>query len=676
MVECQAAGRCHRSLNYHGSVLLTSELSRTKKILFSLIPVTTFLLLLIGIEILLRMTSPSAGDELTTEVTYDNIVWHQINRSYLQKYFPANSPSLPEFKPNLFKKFKDQKVYRIFCLGESSMFGTPYEMTANIPGIVKKQLEHIYPDREFEVINWGASAINSNVVRDLSRQLIAYHPDLVLIYLGHNEFYGPDGIGASFIEKSLPLITQLKYRLRELRLVQLVQSWLRKRQQGSIPTESNLMKQVSQGNLVPLGSRDAQRIFEVFEENLRDIVSRFEANGVPVIVSDVSSNIFFPPFFSDTIGSAANFRTTKDTIIARFKARRYGEVLDTLRRLSAIDSTNGIVNYWLGRALLALGKTAEAKYHLLVARDNDLLKFRAPQEINEIIKKVCKETGVGFLSADSALSAASVDGVPGDNVFWEHLHPNAFGYYLIANGFVQKIIDMDLVARAVDKMKRGFLPFEYDSLSICWLDLAYADISIRHLTSRWPFQDYQRASVVLDSADAMMKEIVQDTYSRKLGWDEGCYKSAQYFWSRGLFRKALTTYDALLQEYPYNYYAHYLLGNLLNHTGRLEGAIREYRLSIRSNPQYPYSRLDLGLVEVNKGEFYEAIEQLTRARELATPQGSKDLKANILYGLAAAYANTMNFDTALSDLNEALQLVPNYAEAMQLRASILKQRRR
>jgi tetratricopeptide (TPR) repeat protein len=115
---------------------------------------------------------------------------------------------------------------------------------------------------------------------------------------------------------------------------------------------------------------------------------------------------------------------------------------------------------------------------------------------------------------------------------------------------------------------------------------------------------------------------------------------------------------------------------LLNHTGRLEGAIREYRLSIRSNPQYPYSRLDLGLVEVNKGEFYEAIEQLTRARELATPQGSKDLKANILYGLAAAYANTMNFDTALSDLNEALQLVPNYAEAMQLRASILKQRRR
>lgn len=98
------------------------------------------------------------------------------------------------------------------------MFGTPHQMTANIPGIVRKQLRHLYPQKEIEVINLGGAAINSNVNLDLAKEVVKYQPDLILLYLGHNEFYGPDGVGASWLEKRFGFITKLKYTMRDLRI--------------------------------------------------------------------------------------------------------------------------------------------------------------------------------------------------------------------------------------------------------------------------------------------------------------------------------------------------------------------------------------------------------------------------------------------------------------------------
>ena len=111
-------------------------------------------------------------------------------------------------------------------------------------------------------MNFGASAINSNVVKDLAREMVDYQPDVVLVYMGHNEFYGPDGVGASWFEKNLPFLTDWKYSLRGLRLFELLQDWLRKiRMQDA--SDRNLMREVSQGSLVALHSPDARRVFDM-----------------------------------------------------------------------------------------------------------------------------------------------------------------------------------------------------------------------------------------------------------------------------------------------------------------------------------------------------------------------------------------------------------------------------
>jgi tetratricopeptide (TPR) repeat protein len=608
---------------------------RVRHIVFSLLPVTILLLLIVLAETGLRVFSPRQHAALADTVSFDGITWYQTNRTFLKKYFPASTPLVPEFKTTLFRKEKSPNALRIMCLGESSMFGTPYDMNANIPGLLRKQLRRIYPGREIEAVNWGASAINTNVIRDFAPGLLAYQPDLILVYTGHNEFYGPDGVGISFLERHASWLTRLKYASREFRLMQLFQEWLGGSGGGRKGETPNLMRQVSQGSRVALDSDETRRIVMVFEENLRAILRTFQEAGVPVVLSEVSSNLMFPPFISDSVGPGDRS--------ANFEFKR-------------------------GLELRAAGRFAEAREALLRAKDLDLLKFRAPEAINDVIRRTAQEAHVPLVRADSLFTALSPDGIPGDSLFWEHLHPTSFGYYHLASAFTRAVAAGGWIRG--EAATETLLPFQPDSLGICWLDLAYADYSIGHLTGRWPFHDFHRAPVVLQYADATLRHIVEETHARKLRWNEACYATASYFWRTGRMRDALTTYEAMLDEYPFSYYTNYLAGSLLNTMGERARAMGYYRRSVASNGEYERSRLDLGLLEVNAGNTDEAIRQLEQVLALTGNGGDVQVRANAYYGLAAAYANQGEMKTARRNIDEALRLVPGYRDALQLRENL------
>jgi len=47
------------------------------------------------------------------------------------------------------------------------------------------------------VVNVGISAISSYMVLNFVNELVQYQPDLFVLYMGHNEFYGAFGIGST-----------------------------------------------------------------------------------------------------------------------------------------------------------------------------------------------------------------------------------------------------------------------------------------------------------------------------------------------------------------------------------------------------------------------------------------------------------------------------------------------
>ena len=643
-------------------------MSTKKKIAFAFVTFLIFLAVIVLTELIMEAIAPAPENPLVTEVSYDGIQWYQLNRSYLGKYFSSGDRFIPEFKPALFRKVKTPKTFRIICLGESSMFGVPYQMTTTMPAMLRKQLRHLYPDREIEVINFGASAINSNVIGDFAPDILRFEPDLILIYTGHNEFYGPDGIGASWLEKQFPSLTALKYKTRDLRLMTAARNLLRSAVQNTAPpSDFNLMKQVSRESHVDVASSDAARVLKNFSRNLHSIVNIFSEEHIPVVLSDITSNLLFPPFASesdgDTSGIASAITLAQQTSSPE-DARRVSSRFASLLRAHPRDAS---LLYWRGMLEMVQGNDDAALSYLRSARDHDALAFRAPAAVNDIIHSVAHDLRVPCLPADSLFTSAFADPVVYSGLFWEHLHPSPKGYYTLASLFLREITSRGLPGKI---FVQAPLPFDNDSLSLCWLDLAFGDLSITNLTSKWPFHDYHVTPLVLNSEDGQLRSVVKDVYEQRMVWDAGCYKSAALFAKQARYREAETTYDAVLEDYPYNFYGHYLLASLLNHQGKHLAAIEHYEQSIASNPRYPFPLLDLGLINVNMGNFDLAIQRFNAALA-AIPAGDEPaLRANIYYGLAAAYANKKDFSAAQQHINKALQIAPDYHDAVMLRAQI------
>ena len=81
-------------------------------------------------------------------------------------------------------------------------------------------LETRYPEQDFEVINLAITAINSNVILPISKELAQYNADAWMIYMGNNEMVGPYGAGTIFGKAPSTAYIKTILTLKKLRTVQ------------------------------------------------------------------------------------------------------------------------------------------------------------------------------------------------------------------------------------------------------------------------------------------------------------------------------------------------------------------------------------------------------------------------------------------------------------------------
>ncbi|MBK6285128.1 MAG: SGNH/GDSL hydrolase family protein [Draconibacterium sp.] len=172
------------------------KIPKKQKVVFKLITGLIPFLILLAFEGLLRLTG--YGDNLDLFIKnptegYEKymIVNPVVGKKYFQKFeytAPANDIFLAE---------KPENTFRVFVMGSSTVYGFPYERNLMFSRILHKQLEDAYPDKKIEMVNTAITAINSFTLLDYTDQILKYKPDAVLIYAGHNEFYGAFGIGSN-----------------------------------------------------------------------------------------------------------------------------------------------------------------------------------------------------------------------------------------------------------------------------------------------------------------------------------------------------------------------------------------------------------------------------------------------------------------------------------------------
>ena len=98
-----------------------------------------------------------------------------------------------------------------------------------------------------------------------------------------------------------------------------------------------------------------------------------------------------------------------------------------------------------------------------LARDLDALRFRADSRINAIIREVAAEqeaAGVRLVDAEQSLAKSdlAVGGIPGDGLFYEHVHLTFDGNYLLARAYWTQV--EAALPRLAARQAKLVLPFE------------------------------------------------------------------------------------------------------------------------------------------------------------------------------------------------------------------------
>ncbi|MCB9837698.1 MAG: SGNH/GDSL hydrolase family protein, partial [Phycisphaeraceae bacterium] len=117
---------------------------------------------------------------------------------------------------------KPAGTVRIVVVGGSAAEGSPWSRHLAASSFLQAMLSDCWPEREVEVINLGTTAIASFPVLGIATESLRYDPDLVVAYLGNNEFYGAYGVASLHSAGRTPAMIRLIRAVRSLGIAQFI----------------------------------------------------------------------------------------------------------------------------------------------------------------------------------------------------------------------------------------------------------------------------------------------------------------------------------------------------------------------------------------------------------------------------------------------------------------------
>lgn len=657
---------------------------KDKRRIFGIVLVAFPVLIVVGMEVALRLAGYGGNLNLVVKTSIGGKEFYSINRYVATRYFSGGGTTIPEPSEDTFEIRKGARTKRIFCLGESTMAGFPYEFHATAPAFLKDRLSVLLPDYNIEVINVGVSAVSSFVVKDFMDELAAYEPDLYIVYVGHNEFYGAYGVGSTVAIRGGAWLTRLTISLLKFRMFLLLRdgyTWLRQSfSSGASTLSGSLMGQMVGEQTIPYGGELYQQARRIYQENLERIISSARSQNVPVLFSALVSNIktqrpFVPTFDPRT---EEHQRQEWNRLVtegnALFAQGNAHAAIERYRMAITIDSTNAEGHFNIGQALYSSGKYEEARIAFLRAKDFDALRFRASEEFVSDLAGVTKRMQVPLAAVDSAFEAGSEHGIPGNELILEHIHPTLDGYFLMAKVFASSIYKNNLLAPESEwNLAEDKSDEEYMNMStVSAFDHAVGRIKVELLMRRWPFTTGQ-TDFKFTPADAV-ESIAFAYLQKRIPWSDARYKLAEVYAEGKNYEEARTECLAVARVLSSSYQPLLKVADYYRDEGRNEEAKAGYLRCIETE-ENPFCRMKLSLVLLEEENLPAAEKQITlaiavdqRGPHKMTPEAS----ASARYLLGVAQAKQGKYRHAEESLNQALALKPGFEEARQLLGQITR----
>lgn len=596
----------------HSSDIQTTD----RKVMHSLFPIISLFLVLsplILLELMLRLLGFGISTRPFHNFKYFPSAYTD-NTNFKAKYYPGLSKELVQNTKNIFESRKSPEIMRGFVLGGSTAEGFPAAVNHSFGKMLETALNQV-PGRTFEVHNVAFTAMSSYYVKDAARKLLAYQPDFLIIYSGHNEYYGTISHSSGGTHWSRNLLLAAK----EIRIIQLLMSIIARPQSSG----STLMeKQFAESAFPPDNKRD-QQVVRNYLKNIQAVIRLYQRKKIPVFIIEPVANLSdMPPF-----RTATNELPEKDyqTITQLLKQSDTAALKSWKKQLES-RLTNSKDAYLVYSYASILDRLKDTNAHLFYqsARDLDTVPFRSRSQLNNGLKDMLAAE-VPFAKWIPVYEPMQSQGWhPGNELFSDHLHFNYQGNVLIARLLAEHIsswygfsapekllINRFLSNETVLREKIHSLPeFEYSTY--------------QRLIDLFQAEPYKGMKIAFSPGSLTVTKYLTDYFSEaqleKLNklHDESAGDLSRFFLlleNSYITARQYDKYHALLQAYVFlnpGQYSHYLkLADFLAQTGNsfddtLQNYIKAYLFSGKQKKIYESMKK---FVIRNRPEVMPAIEK-------------------------------------------------------------------
>lgn len=327
------------------------------------------------------------------------------------------------FNPLRIAREKPAGVFRLVCLGGSSVRGVGLDPGEAFPAQLQAKLAATFPGRTVEVVNLGGSGVTSEQLVWVADAAALLQPDLAVIYAGHNDWTGAR-LYRAFTGDRRTL--RLRAWLAHSRVYVFARHWLlRLTGAADEPARQPTGGPATRAELAECG--------EVFRQNLAIVAEKLRAAGTEVIVAAAVSNPFFPP---------AGFPWPESLREDEQGQARTGlferDVPAILRELAPVDQrtlTPEMRDYLDGLRAWNEGDRAGAYRLLDQARDNDPTPLRATWDFREGLAI----PGTTWIDLEAWLQERFSAGEPVGDLFLDNLHFSRAGADWVAERLTEAL---------------------------------------------------------------------------------------------------------------------------------------------------------------------------------------------------------------------------------------------
>jgi tetratricopeptide (TPR) repeat protein len=411
-----------------------------------------------------------------------------------------------------------------------------------------------------------------------------------------------------------------------------------------------------------------------------ETVKLLNDHHIPVLLSNLVSNEKdLKPFIDikPNNSKSSKFESNYKLGLKAYQDKDYTSAIKYLQLGNRRYNGSALSYYYLGKAAYAQNNFTLAKACFDKAQSLDALRFRAPEELNDVLTKLCVKYPYAHLVDTKAAFEAQADNqIIGDELLTDHVHPNLKGYAIMSDVFYRQLKKANILPAGGDEMA-------FDQLSsqmpLTKVDSLAGDYRIANLKTKWPYTEVAKDTI---SAKSVEQQLAYAAVFNNENWATTTDNLYSYYISQDDLQAAKKVVEGVVLEYPTREEVYEKPAMLNARLNDFEDAAFYFRKSFDIAPTFDKARyifvlyLDLDKPALaipyidyaithnqnsfNLDEVKTQTEQIIQLQKVLN--GSSDI--NKLNQIAACYIRMNNKIAASKYVQKVLQMDKKNADAL------------